>query len=337
MRGKTPIVLVNGDIIDPKNRIGDIELQNTDQVQFLCSGEKNFLINRTTVGRLATATCNAGKFILHGGLGTYTFNDLKCHQLPQPALQEVQGKLCNRGSKLIHLGFQLDSETWLHKILLCFDPVILTTYWTKHQLRTTQYSCKTADVTTFKKDFFTDVDIDTMYRRSGYDKGHLTPKCDFFSGAEKRMTFYYLNAGPQEKRFNEVNWRLLEAKIRDAPPKGRIVHIYTGTMKTKGFLNSTAHAIPIPLYFWKVVIDDRYGDGVAFVGINDVSNNLSSPCGLSICSELNWLSTVFIRNMSDYRNGKIDCCSVAVLRAIPQIQVPEFTEFRGGVLKEFRN
>lgn len=190
------------------------------------------------------------------------------------------------------------------------------------------YSCQICDTTNWKKDFFT-IKPDEAYNHSYFHKGHLTPKCDFYSGAEKRMTFYYVNSSPQVPDFNKKNWRDLEGVLRtNAARANKKLVIYTGTTQSIGYLNE----IPIQLYFWKVVIEPISGEGIAFVGVNNVKKIVNNPCGINNCGSITWLSRAFKDRITILTKGLIYCCTVQEFKKIPNIQLPDLIEFRGGDL-----
>nr|QJD55729.1 DNA/RNA non-specific endonuclease [Tribolium castaneum] len=326
--GKSPLVIKNNDVLLPDNELGDVELSNYDQVQLLCSGSKNNLIQYH--GYLVTATCRNGKFTLPNG-NSYNFKVLKCQNTPMPHAQEI-GR-CNAGAKLISLGFTLGETNFLEKITLCFDAQRLTTYWSRNKLRPSSYSCQIHDRGSFKIDFFnaihSTINPDEVYLHSTFDRGHLTPRCDFFTGPEKRMTFYYINVSPQNRKLNQGNWKTLEGVIRTAS-KGakRTLVIYTGTTDTRKYLKKQ---IPIQRYFWKVVIDANSGEGIAFIGVNSVED-VPSPCLAVDCQQIMWLGSSRLR-FSNISKGAIHCCAIDNLRNIPNIELPTLSEYRGGLLR----
>jgi DNA/RNA endonuclease G (NUC1) len=325
---KNPIILLNGDVLSPDNQDGNVTLTDGQRIQLLCSGPRNYLIMSRTSGQDVEATCFNDRFTLITNGTRYHIQDFRCKFIPQADVRDV-GERCNDHYKKLQIGFRVDPYRFLPKIELCFDPNRLMTYWTRHVFHTCEFSCQLATSTPFKKDFFNDTDVDGIYKNSGYDRGHLSPKCDFFSGAEKRMTFFYLNTSPQVVNFNEKNWRVLESVIRTAA-KGakKKLYVYTGSTKFVGYLKNT---IPVQLYFWKVIIDKSSGKGVAFFGVNNVDSDVNSPCATIPCERLSWLSRSFIPKMSDVTRGKIYCASINSLKTMCEI-FPNFDEYTGGIL-----
>ncbi|XP_044263559.1 uncharacterized protein LOC123010599 [Tribolium madens] len=330
LNGKSPLVILNNDILLPDNEQGKVTLSNQAQIQLLCSGSNNHLnVINSQNGYLETATCKNDKFILPNG-NSYKFQILKCQNPPMSYAQDV-GQ-CNAGARLIRFGFALSPSNFLEKITLCFDAQRLATYWSRNILRPSPYSCQVRDRVSFKTDFFkmihTTINPEREYYHSGYDKGHLTPRCDFFTGPEKRMTFYYVNTSPQTPKLNSGNWKTLEGVIRTASNRAkRTLVIYTGTTETIRHLVQ----IPIQKYFWKAVIDANSGEGIAFIGVNSVGTSVSSPCLIVNCQQVMWLGSLRLK-FSDAGKGTIYCCAINNLRNIPNIQLPVLSEFRGGIL-----
>lgn len=321
---KQPIVLKNDDILYP-DADGKIYLQNCEEIKLLCSGKNNNVkTSFSSFGQLVTLTCYNNEFVLNDN--TYNFESFTCQNIPQSDSQEI-GK-CNENGQKIQLGFNIITK-FLSRITLCFNPQELTTYWTSNKIIPNEYKCKD-ETTNFKKDFF-QINPDQVYKGSGFDRGHLTPRCDFPTAHERRMTFYYVNTSPQIPNFNRNNWKGLESVIRTNVNRNKKeLTIYTGTTQFKSYLNQ----IPVQKYFWKVVIEPISKKGIAFVGVNDdTNNNVSSPCVIIKCDQITWLRGTFLPKMSDYKKGIIYCCTIQNFRNIPNIQLPpEVTYFTGGVL-----
>lgn len=110
--------------------------------------------------------------------------------------------------------------------------------------------------------------------------GHLAASADFVYQFEQRSTFNLFNAAPQWQSINNGNWKSLESSLRRfVIAKNRRLHLYTGTLgvlrlpneqgdMTEIFLDSTGK-IPVPKFFYKVVIDPLAQKGVVFVSVNN--------------------------------------------------------------------
>ena len=75
--------------------------------------------------------------------------------------------------------------------------------------------------------------------------------------------------------------------------------------------------VPVPEYFWKVIIDSASKQAVAFIGFNnpyltttELSNSLKRMC-TDVCSALTWLPITLNQvNRRNIPNGYILCCEV---------------------------
>lgn len=106
--------------------------------------------------------------------------------------------------------------------------------------------------------------------------------------------FYYANVAPQWQIFNGDLWADLEETTRlkldnDTSGGGRL--IVTGTygsctlpdvdgVQRPLFLDPPS-ALPVPLFYWKLVYDARAQDGVVYIGLNDPYREIED--GLFLC------------------------------------------------------
>ena len=65
-----------------------------------------------------------------------------------------------------------------------------------------------------------------------FARGHLTPKADFATDAQREYTMITTNIAPQWQLFNGGNWNNLETALRSyATPKKHALYVFTGTGK----------------------------------------------------------------------------------------------------------
>lgn len=116
-------------------------------------------------------------------------------------------------------------------------------------------------------------------------RGHLAAKSDFIYGSQQLATFYFINAAPQWQTFNAGNWAAVEYHLKKYVDKKIInVDIYTGTYGVVKFNDvnghprdlylasdnkNTAHRIPVPKQYYKMVIDPKTRAGIVFLGVNN--------------------------------------------------------------------
>lgn len=117
-------------------------------------------------------------------------------------------------------------------------------------------------------------------------RGHLAAKTDYIYGTEQRGTFFFVNAAPQWQSFNAGNWERIEFGVKQYVAQRKInALVYTGTFGRLrladergverelwlGVDGQTGRGlqIAVPQFFYKVVIDERTGRGIVFVGLNN--------------------------------------------------------------------
>src|ERR1035437_2952289 len=108
---------------------------------------------------------------------------------------------------------------------------------------------------------------DNDYLRSGYDRGHLAPAADMCYNIQAMgECFSYINISPQLATLNRGIWKKLEDKVRGWAVEDSNIYIVTGgifqdSMKLLGTSN-----IPIPKYFYKIILDlNAPSKAIAFV------------------------------------------------------------------------
>ncbi len=91
------------------------------------------------------------------------------------------------------------------------------------------------------------------YRRSGYDRGHLTPSGDRTSNQiDNSATFLMTNIIPQSPANNREVWRELEEYSRDLVSQGKELYIVAGGEGKEKAI--TDGQIIVPKYTWKVIL-----------------------------------------------------------------------------------
>lgn len=115
-------------------------------------------------------------------------------------------------------------------------------------------------------------------------RGHLAARSDFIYAPEQRSTFYLMNAAPQWHSFNSGNWERIETSVQTFLTRRNInALLYTGTWGVQrladergdeqelflSFDRNGRGRIPVPMFYYKVVIGERSGRGIVFVGVNN--------------------------------------------------------------------
>jgi endonuclease G len=99
--------------------------------------------------------------------------------------------------------------------------------------------------------------LDTDYRKSGYDRGHNMAAadcgCDLIGMTE---SFYYSNICPQTPALNRGRWKALEKYTL------RIVEVYDSVLVWCGAVTTSGKhigSVAVPDYCWKIIYVKRLG------------------------------------------------------------------------------
>ena len=94
------------------------------------------------------------------------------------------------------------------------------------------------------------------YTRGGFDKGHLAPAADMtYSFGSMSDSFFMTNISPQIPGCNRGIWKRLENQVRRWAVKEGKIYIITGPIFSEKPAVMKTAAIPIPVAFYKVILD----------------------------------------------------------------------------------
>lgn len=135
-------------------------------------------------------------------------------------------------------------------------------------------------------------------------RGHLAPNADFVFNAQQKATYELFNAAPQWQSINNGNWKKLEVNIRKLAVDRNIqLEVHTGTLgvlqlkNSKGtptdiYLSPTDSKMPVPKFFYKIVIDTTNKLGVVFVIANNPYFDKRETVSYTLCedvaNDMNW-------------------------------------------------
>ena len=114
------------------------------------------------------------------------------------------------------------------------------------------------------------------YRRSGFDRGHLTPSGDMPDAQSQQQTFSLANMVPQTPELNRGVWAGIEMAVRHLAQRQGELFVVTGpafqgqALKTIG-----PGGVLVPSATWKALYDPRSGGAGAYV----CSNTAAPRCG----------------------------------------------------------
>lgn len=102
------------------------------------------------------------------------------------------------------------------------------------------------------------------YKKSGYDRGHLSPAADFaFSEKAMSETFYMSNMSPQKGSLNRGLWKDLESKVREWAKEFGRVYVVSGPVLEKPAAEYKAigeNQVSVPEFYYKVILAPLYAD-----------------------------------------------------------------------------
>lgn len=108
------------------------------------------------------------------------------------------------------------------------------------------------------------------YKKSGYDRGHLTPAGDMvFSKEAMSETFYMSNMCPQAAAFNRGIWKNLEDQVREWVRLYGAAYVVSGPVLSKPaseypFIGQSK--VAVPEFFYKAILVPIYEDGLDQTG-----------------------------------------------------------------------
>lgn len=148
--------------------------------------------------------------------------------------------------------------------------------WVAYKLTSANFNDDIERSGSFRKDGLveTETAVTGDYTGSGYDRGHLAPAADMrHNQISMYESFYMSNISPQKPKFNRGIWKKLENKTREWALESDGVYVVTGPVLTE-FIDTIGvrNRIPVPKYFYKVMMDVNHTKMLAFILPNEYSN-----------------------------------------------------------------
>ncbi len=104
------------------------------------------------------------------------------------------------------------------------------------------------------------------YRRSGYDRGHMTPSGDMPGGQAQEQSFSLANMVPQTPQLNRGVWEGIESAVRDLAVREGELYVVTGPAFAGQQVASIGpDGVLVPTSTWKAVYDPRAGGAGVYV------------------------------------------------------------------------
>ena len=94
---------------------------------------------------------------------------------------------------------------------------------------------------------------ESIYRNSGYDKGHMAPAADFkFSKEAMYESFSMANIAPQSTNLNRIYWAKLEQKTREIIAYADTTYIITGHIPNL-YKDKIKNKVYVPYKYFKAI------------------------------------------------------------------------------------
>lgn len=129
------------------------------------------------------------------------------------------------------------------------------------------------------------------YRRSGYDRGHMTPNSDLSTEVAKEESFSLANIVPQAPCNNEELWEGIESAVRTlVESEAREAYIVTGPAYIGKDLRSLHGRVLVPTHVWKAIYVPSMNEASAYLTPNNNSghwdivsiNDLKNKIGIDV-------------------------------------------------------
>ena len=127
------------------------------------------------------------------------------------------------------------------------------------------------------------------------------------------------------------------------------IAIYTGTMdvlsyEDKGGADTEIYlwykkyrgiskAIPVPLYYWKILYNQSTNQGIAFLGLNNPhSEDVTDYLCPNICGQIPWVKE-YVPDIDLEEKGHMTCCAIGDLAKLVSV-VGTFEDKDGQFIKD---
>ena len=235
LKSPSPLFIRPGStLFYPYSNDGSIEVAVNKNIELHCTHRFADPLS----GQFYVATCVGGnKFHIDGHL--YDIPSIACTDWPEFVANKT-GRLCNGGTALINVGFQLSADRFLRAYQVCFNEVEEVTRYVSHRLDagSNYFQLGIDRIQFLTGGFFGNRNINNFYTQSTQlqtmnrtlgggamkyfdsrrglflSRGHMGAKSDFVYATQQRSTFLFINVAPQWQSFNGGNWQKVEDGLR---------------------------------------------------------------------------------------------------------------------------
>jgi len=117
--------------------------------------------------------------------------------------------------------------------------------------------------------------LNSDYKKSGYDRGHLAPAGDMsYDSLVMKESFYYSNISPQVPAFNRGIWKKLETQVRNWGIMYESCIIITGPVLSDSLPTIGVNKVSVPNWYYKIVINPHHNpvQAIGFLMRNESSS-----------------------------------------------------------------
>lgn len=115
------------------------------------------------------------------------------------------------------------------------------------------------------------------YRRSGFDRGHMTPSGDMPDEAAQEQSFSLANIVPQTAQLNRGVWERIETEVRNLAIRQGELYVVTGvTFQGQQLQSIGPNGVLVPSATWKAVYDPRARGAGAYLCDNTAAPTCST-------------------------------------------------------------
>ena len=151
--------------------------------------------------------------------------------------------------------------------------------------------------------------VDSDYRKSGYDRGHMAPAADM-AWSERSMaeSFYFSNISPQVPACNRGVWKRLEEQVRTWAKTYGSVYVVTGPVLSDFLPAIGPDKVSVPDAHFKVILDYTEPDikGIGFIVPNKGSDAWTGSFAVSIDSVESITRIDFFPTLPDHEENVVE-------------------------------
>lgn len=297
-----PLLLISGtnELLQPLPDGGFVFNYN-DKIDLACTS--NFA--DSIKGKRVTAYCKGGKQFCVQGIYR-NISEIQC-TLPVQGTARKTTRKCYNNSTIAEIGFSL-GRTFITTIEVCFNPSKASSYYSHYSIYPATVNLQRnsgrpqfaeGDFYGFNVfDFYNIENQEVVFRdvvslgreqpvvlnkTQSLCRGHLAAKADFILGPAQFATFFLINTAPSWICIDGGGWMKIEDDVRKlAYNKSLNLELYTGTydilkLRNAGnltdlreiYLNANEKLLPVPRFFYKVVIDKDTRRGIVLIRVNN--------------------------------------------------------------------